>query len=103
MLANPHRPQQVFAGTDWGLFFTDDIDAQPPTWQRFAAGLPSAMVWDLVLDRGASTLAIFTRSRGAYVWPLPQAAGLSANGVLHGQGKPAPPRRAPPPHAAGSG
>jgi len=72
ILINPNIPTQAFAGTDWGLYFTDHIDADVPVWQRFDAQLPSAMIWDLVIDRGATTLAIFTRSRGAYVWPLPR-------------------------------
>jgi hypothetical protein len=74
ILVNPNVPRQVFAGTDWGLYFTDDIDAAQPRWSRFDAGLPAAMIWGLEMDRGATTLAIFTRSRGAYVWPLPKSA-----------------------------
>lgn len=70
---NPRSPKQVFAGTDWGLYFTDDIDAADPTWTRFTAGLPPVMIWDMAIDRGFTTLAVFTRSRGAYVWPLPDA------------------------------
>lgn len=70
---NPRNPKQVFAGTDWGLYFTDDIDVENPTWMRFNAGLPSVMIWDMAIDRGFTTLALFTRSRGAYVWPLPDA------------------------------
>ncbi len=63
----------MFAGTDWGLYFTDDIDVDEPTWMRFNDGLPSVMIWDMAIDRGFTTLALFTRSRGAYVWPLPDA------------------------------
>ena len=74
VLVNPHRPGQVFAGSDWGLYFTDDIDADPPVWQRFTQGLPTVTIWDMAIDRGFTTLALFTRSRGAYVWPLPGAA-----------------------------
>jgi hypothetical protein len=80
VVINPHRPAQAFAGTDWGLYYTDDISVTTPVWNRFDAGLPSAMIWDLVIDRGATTLAIFTRSRGAYVWPLPQGDVIFENG-----------------------
>lgn len=73
ILVNPHRPAQVFAGSDWGLYYTDDITAASPVWQRFIAGLPPMMIWDMAIDRGFTTLALFTRSRGAYVWPLPDA------------------------------
>jgi hypothetical protein len=75
IIANPLVPNQVFAGSDWGLYFTDDITAGSPVWQRFTAGLPTVMVWDMAIDRGFTTLALFTRSRGAYVWPLPTVAG----------------------------
>jgi hypothetical protein len=80
ILLNPNVPGQAFVGTDWGLYYTDNIAAPTPVWNRFDAGLPSAMIWDLVIDRGATTLAIFTRSRGAYVWPLPQGDVIFRNG-----------------------
>jgi hypothetical protein len=68
---NPNVPKQVFAGTDWGLYYTDDITADPPTWFHFQNGLPNTMIWELSIDRGATTLALFTRSRGAWAIPLP--------------------------------
>jgi hypothetical protein len=71
IIVNPNQPQQVFAGTDWGVYFTDDITVASPTWQRFENGLPHAMVWDMQIDRGATTLSVWTRSRGAYVYPIP--------------------------------
>ncbi|MDW8480035.1 MAG: hypothetical protein RML12_09935 [Xanthomonadales bacterium] len=79
---NPKWPQQVFVGTDWGLYFTNDVRAHPPVWQRFDNGLPRVMVWDLAIDRGLTALAAFTRGRGAYAWPLPDppASGIFADG-----------------------
>lgn len=73
LMPNPNRPDQVFAGTDWGLYYTDDISVASPHWFRFDA-FPHVMVWDLVVDRGFTTLAAFTRSRGAWAWPLTDAA-----------------------------
>jgi hypothetical protein len=73
IIANPKVSQQVFAGTDWGLYFTNDITASSPTWYRFDVGLPHSMIWDMQIDRGNTTLSVWTRSRGAYVWPLPSA------------------------------
>ncbi len=29
------------------------------------------MIWDMAIDRGFSSLAVFTRGRGAWVWSLP--------------------------------
>jgi hypothetical protein len=74
IIVNPNIPQQVFAGTDWGVYYTDDITAGSPTWQRFENGIPHAMVWDMQIDRGSTTLSVWTRSRGAYVYPLAGAA-----------------------------
>jgi hypothetical protein len=73
IVTNPHSPDQVFVGTDWGLYFTDDINVASPVWQRHE-GLPHVMIWDMAIDRGFTTLAVFTRSRGAWAWPLPTGA-----------------------------
>lgn len=78
IIANPLNAKQIFVGTDWGLYYTDDVTVASPTWQRFQAGLPNVMIWDMAVDRGNTTLALFTRSRGAYVWPLPAATAYSA-------------------------
>ena len=71
IIVNPNYPQQVFAGTDFGLYYTNDITAATPNWSRFENGLPHSMIWDMQIDRGSTTLSLWTRSRGAYVWPLP--------------------------------
>ena len=71
IIANPNFPMQVFAGTDFGLYYTDDITAVTPVWTRFNAGLPNVMIWDMQIDRGNTTLSLWTRSRGAFAWPLP--------------------------------
>ncbi len=73
VIVNPKWPQQVFVGTDWGLYYTNDVTAASPVWQRFENGLPHSMIWDMSIDRGSTTLAVWTRSRGAWVWPLPAA------------------------------
>jgi len=44
------------------------------------------MVWDMAIDRGFTTLAVFTRSRGAWVTPLPAApiaSSLPASNILY--------------------
>ncbi len=81
IIANPNFPRQVFAGTDWGLYFTNDITAATPNWSRFDAGLPHAMIWDMQYDRGFTTLSVWTRGRGAYVWPLPADPGATPSPV----------------------
>lgn len=84
IIVNPNFPQQVFAGTDFGLYYTDDINAASPSWFRFNAGLPNMMIWEMAIDRGSTTLALFTRGRGAFAWPLPVGpiqGPVSANNV----------------------
>ena len=77
IINNPNYPQQVFAGTDFGLYFTNDITQASPTWYRFTDGLPAVMIWDMQIDRGSTVLSLWTRGRGAYVWPLPMGpAGI---------------------------
>jgi hypothetical protein len=84
IIVNPHLPRQVFAGSDWGLYYTDDVNAASPLWRRFTAGLPTVMIWDMAIDRGFTTLAVFTRSRGAFAWPLPDAATIFGDGFESG-------------------
>ncbi len=71
IIVNPNFPQQVFAGTDFGLYYTNDINAATPQWLRFSNGLPAVMIWDMQVDRGSTTLSLWTRGRGAFAWPLP--------------------------------
>jgi hypothetical protein len=87
IIVNPRIPTQVFAGSDWGLYYTDDISVASPTWNRFTAGLPGVMIWDMAIDRGFTTLALFTRSRGAYVWPLPGPQAASPQEIYVGSGE----------------
>ncbi len=70
VMTNPNRLNQVFVGTDWGLYFTDDATAATVVWRKHS-GMPNVMVWDLTIDRGATTLAVWTRSRGVWAAPLP--------------------------------
>lgn len=71
VISNPNYPQQVFAGTDWGVYFTNDITVASPVWNRFDSGMPHTMIWDFQIDRGSTTLSAWTRGRGAWVYPLP--------------------------------
>ena len=80
MIVNPLNPNQVYAGTDWGLFFTDNVSAANPVWTRFDNGIPNVMIWDLTIDRGFTTVVAWTRGRGAWAMPLPLAP--SANTIF---------------------
>ncbi len=71
IIVNPNFPQQVFAGTDFGLYYTDDVTVASPAWYRFNNGVPNVMIWDMQIDRGSTALSLWTRGRGAFAWPLP--------------------------------
>jgi hypothetical protein len=70
IIVNPNIPQQVFAGTDFGVYYTNDITVASPVWARFDNGIPHVMIWDMSIDRGGTTLSVWTRGRGAFVYPL---------------------------------
>ena len=70
IIVNPNIPQQVFAGTDFGVYYTNDITVASPVWSRFDNGIPHVMIWDMSIDRYGTTLSIWTRGRGAFVYPL---------------------------------
>ena len=41
------------------------------------------MIWDMQYDRGFTTLSVWTRGRGAYVWPLPSGPIRDSNARRH--------------------
>ncbi|HEX7180475.1 MAG TPA: hypothetical protein VF756_01435 [Thermoanaerobaculia bacterium] len=75
---NPHNRKQVFVGTYFGFYYTDDIDAAVPVWTRYQWGLPNTIIFYLTIDRGpasspflGTTLMAFTYGRGVYAIKLP--------------------------------
>jgi hypothetical protein len=84
IIVNPNIPQQVFAGTDFGLYFTNDITQASTIWYRFNVGLPNVMIWDMQIDRGATTLSLWTRGRGAFAAALSNFP-TSSNSIISGR------------------
>jgi len=74
VIVDPNIPQRVFAGTDFGLYYTNDVTVAYPIWNRFENGIPHVMIWDMAIDRSGTTLSVWTRGRGAFAYPL---SGLS--------------------------
>lgn len=75
---NPHNRKQVFVGTYFGFYYTDDIDAATPVWTRYQWGLPNTIIQYLTVDRGpaatpylGTSLMAFTYGRGVYAIKLP--------------------------------
>ena len=78
VVVNPLNRKQVFVGTFFGFYFTDDIDAATPVWARYQWGLPNTVIQYLTVDRGpaatpfaGTTLMAFTYGRGVYAIRLP--------------------------------
>jgi photosystem II stability/assembly factor-like uncharacterized protein len=75
-LAEDHeQPRLLFAGTEFGLFFTLDGGQR---WIRLKGGLPTIQVRDLAIQRRENDLVVGTFGRGIYVLddysPLRQAS-----------------------------
>jgi len=58
------KPDLLFAGTEFGLFFTLDGGRK---WVQLKGGLPPIAVRDLAIQRGANDLVLATFGRGFYV------------------------------------
>jgi hypothetical protein len=78
VVVNPLNRKQLFVGTYFGFYFTDDIDAATPVWTRYQWGLPNTVIQYLTVDRGpaaspfaGTTLMAFTYGRGVYAIKLP--------------------------------
>jgi hypothetical protein len=85
---NPHNRKQVFVGTYFGFYYTDDIDAATPVWVRYQWGLPNTVIKYLTIDRGpasnptkGTTLAAFTYGRGVYAIKLPVTGSFPVHSV----------------------
>jgi photosystem II stability/assembly factor-like uncharacterized protein len=73
IVVNPARPSQLFAGTDIGVFYTDDGGAD---WNLLGTGLPQVAVLGLTLARSGSVASLFAATHGRGVWEATIPAGL---------------------------
>jgi hypothetical protein len=64
-IAEDHRdPNLIFAGTEYGLYFTVDGGAK---WTRLKGGLPTIAVRDLAIQKQQDDLVVGTFGRGIYI------------------------------------
>lgn len=61
---DPVNPKLLFAGTEFGLFFTIDGGSK---WIRFRGGLPTIAMRDLAIQKRENDLVVGTFGRGIYV------------------------------------
>ena len=64
LVEDPINPDLLFAGTEFGLFFTLDGGAH---WAQLKGGLPTIAVKDIAIQERESDLVIATFGRGFYV------------------------------------
>lgn len=85
LLVIPDFPQILWAGTELGLFVSEDDGA---SWQLSSSGLPSASIWRMKVLGNEIVLA--THGRGVWVVPVDAVTPLSTDvadrdGALPGQ------------------
>ena len=61
---DPVNPNLLFAGTEFGLYFTVDSGKK---WTRLKTGLPTIAVRDIAIQKRDNDLAIATFGRGFYI------------------------------------
>ncbi|HYG65125.1 MAG TPA: glycosyl hydrolase [Thermoanaerobaculia bacterium] len=64
LVEDPDAPGLLFAGTEFGLFFTRDGGKR---WVRLRGGLPTIQVRDLAIQRREKDLVVGTFGRGIYI------------------------------------
>lgn len=64
LVEDPRDPNLLFAGTEFGLFFTPDRGRR---WIELEGGLPTVQVRDLAVQERADDLVVATFGRGFYI------------------------------------
>ncbi len=85
---DPTNSQNVFAGTDMGVYSSSDGGA---TWSPYGTGLPKVAVFDMAIQPSSHILRIATHGRGMWEVAIvgPTAAATSIKGqVLASNGAP---------------
>jgi len=76
ILVDPDRPDDVYIGTDLGVF----VSSNGADWLPFNQGMPIVIVRDLAIQRETRQLLAGTFGRGLWSSPLPGASGGGGGG-----------------------
>ncbi|PZR72476.1 MAG: hypothetical protein DLM73_13260 [Chthoniobacterales bacterium] len=74
LVVDPAQPNRIFAGTDIGVYVTQDGGAN---WVPFGQGLPRVAVFDMAIQPTSRLLRIATHGRGMWEIPVAAVAGPS--------------------------
>lgn len=81
LVIDPAQPNNVYAGTDIGVYASSDAGA---TWTPYTAGMPRVAVFDLTLQHTGTHRVIRAATHGRGIWertPLPVPVELSGFGI----------------------
>ncbi len=71
IIEDPEKPNLLFVGTEWGVFFTIDGGENAPSsgikWIQLKSGLPTIKVPDIVIQEREKDLVLATFGRGFYI------------------------------------
>jgi hypothetical protein len=76
IVVDPDHPQNVYLGSDVGVWKGVKTGAASWTWSLYSQGLPEAVVTDLAVHRRTRLLRAATHGRGVWEITLDSAAGL---------------------------
>lgn len=72
LVVMPHHPDEIWAGTEIGLFISDDGGA---SWARAETDLPAVAIWQMrIVD---DQVIVATHGRGLWTATLPELAGYA--------------------------
>ena len=71
IVEDPVKPNLLFVGTEWGIYFTVDGGGNKPSsevkWVQLKSGLPTIKVPDIVIQEREKDLVLATFGRGFYI------------------------------------
>jgi len=81
LVIDPAQPNNVYAGTDIGVYASSDAGA---TWTPYTTGMPRVAVFDLTLQHTGTHRVIRAATHGRGIWertPLPVPVELTGFGI----------------------